>query len=236
MGKALIELLKQSGQRDITAHWMAHYLAELMERARTAAEPARHLAQKEAAALILELWRYRTYLPGKYPLASFDHVLCTLERLSGSAPWPSLSPRLTSEVGSEHPLVHWLNRAEAIDHAARTVIRSCLQLAIAAAAESEGKWLGPLKDLATPDDAESAVILRLVGVENEGENDDTIPNSVTPAALEALDQLRQELKVLEDGLDGVSGKMDMDEEKSPQDDKQTDDDDQDGDDVHETND
>lgn len=190
LGKALVELLEQGGQEDITAHWMAHYLAELMERARTATEPERQQAQKEAAALTLDLWRHRTYLPGRYPLASFEPVLRTLERLSGTAPWHHFSTRPLPDDGADDPVHQWLKRAEAINDASRTAIRSCLNQAIAAAAENEGKWLDQLKDLASVEDEAPSIVLRLIGLESDDKNE---KHALKIKALVALDLLRQEL-------------------------------------------
>lgn len=192
MGKALVDLLEQGGQEDITAHWMAHYLAELMERARTATGPERQHAQMEAATLILDLWRHRTYLPGRYPLACFEPVLRALERLSGTAPWHRLYARPLPDDGAADPVHQWLKRAEAINDATRTAIRSCLHQAIAVAAKSEGKWLDLLKDLPTLDDEAPAIILRLIGAGSEDEAVDEIRKGEVRAALEALDLLRRE--------------------------------------------
>lgn len=193
LGKALVELLEQGGQEDITAHWMAHYLAELMERARTATEPARQQAQKEAADLILELWRHRTYLPGRYPLARFEPVLRTLDRLSGTDPWHRLSPRPPPVDGTGDPVHQWLKRAEAIDDASKTAIRSCLDQAIAAATETEGKWLDLLKDLRPSDDQAPTIILRIVGVEGKDALENGAKKEKLQKAIVALDVLDTEM-------------------------------------------
>lgn len=189
MGEALVELLEQGGQEDLTAHWMAHYLAELMERAKTATGPERRQAQQEAAALILDLWRHRTYLPGRYPLASFEPVLRSLARLSDTAPWHQFSPCPPPDDGTDDPVHRWLTRAEAINDASKTAIRSCLNQAIAAAAENEEKWLDQLKDIPLEDEV-LPIVLRLVGFQKDDKDE---KNAVERKALAALDLLRQEI-------------------------------------------
>lgn len=196
LGKALVELLEQGGQEDITAHWMAHYLAELMERARTATEPARQQTQKEAADLILELWRHRTYLPGRYPLARFEPVLRTLDRLSGTDPWHRPSSRPPPVNGTGDPVHQWLKRAEAIDDASKTAIRSCLDQAIAAATETEGKWLDLLKDLRPSDDEVPTIILRIVGIEGKDVLENDAKKEELQRAIVALDVLKTEMSRL----------------------------------------
>jgi hypothetical protein len=193
LGKALVEQLKQSGSVDITAQWMAHHLAELMERARTATGLERQQANKEAAALILDLWRHRTYLPGRYPLASFEPVLQTLERLSDNAPWHRFFTRRALNGEEDTPIHQWLKRAEAIDDASRKVIRSCLMHAVDAAGESEGKYLDLLEDLESLEvleDKVPTVVIRLVGLESDEKDEKNTPEV---EALAALDFLRQEL-------------------------------------------
>lgn len=190
LGKALVELLEQGGQEDVTAHWMAHHLAEQMERARTATEPERQQAQKEAAALILDLWRHRTYLPGRYPLANFEPIMRTLERLSGTAPWHRLPPRPFPNDEADDQVHQWLKRAEAINDASRQAVRSCLDQAIAAAAENEGKWLDILKDLPPLEGDAPTIILRLIGLQNDDKSE---ANTFAREACAALDMLRQEL-------------------------------------------
>lgn len=190
MGEALVELLERGGQEDLTAHWMAHYLAELMERSKTATEPERRQAQQEATALIMDLWRHRTYLPGRYPLASFEPVLHSLARLSDTAPWHQFSPRPPPDDGTNDPVHKWLARAEAINDASRTAIRSCLNQAIVAAAKNEEKWLDQLKDLTPLEDEVLPIILRLVDFQKDDKDE---KNAVERRALAALDLLRQEI-------------------------------------------
>jgi len=169
---------------------MAHYLAELMERAKTATGPERRQAQQEAAALILDLWRHRTYLPGRYPLARFEPVLRTLARLSDTASWHQFSPRPVPDDGTDDPVHQWLTRAEAINDASKTAIRSCLNQAIAAAAENEEKWLDLLKDLAPLEDEVPQIIRRLIDLQKDKQNKQ---NELERKALSALDLLRQDL-------------------------------------------
>ncbi|WP_316979812.1 hypothetical protein [Shumkonia mesophila] len=193
LGKALVVLLERNGQEDVTTHWMAHYLAELMEKAQATTGPERAQAQREAADLILELWRHRTYMPGRYPLASFEPVFRTFERLSSDAPWYHLPSRPSPEDGTAEPILQWLERAEAIDKTSRVIIRHCLNRAIEAAAEAEGDWLNLLKELPPFEDEAPAIIRRMIGAENEHLSEGEAERQKVLKALDTLAQLLGEI-------------------------------------------
>lgn len=58
--------LDASGNGDTLAQWMAHHVAELMQRADKAADSGeRTELRKEIESLILELWKNRAALPGQ---------------------------------------------------------------------------------------------------------------------------------------------------------------------------
>ena len=69
---------------------MAHYLAELINKAENASTESERLsACKEAVKTIIKLWEHRTSLPGKaYPLKSYQNILLILDKLQpGSNPF-----------------------------------------------------------------------------------------------------------------------------------------------------
>lgn len=86
LGQHLVHELGLVGRRDTLGSWMAHHLAELIDKAENGqTEAGRSQAQKTATETILKVWEHRRSLPGKaYPLASYEHVLKVLDVLRPS--------------------------------------------------------------------------------------------------------------------------------------------------------
>lgn len=194
LGEKLVDLLERDGQHDITVHWMAHYLAELMERARSANDIARAAAQRDAADLILRLWRQRAYLPPRYPLQSFEPVLTTLERLGSSASlWVRGKPP-SEEIESDQVRA-WMERAQAIDRFARQTIRICLDQAITLAETQEAAWLEQLREASAFNDSASEIIVRIISfAEDEGGDSSaeiSPPADLIEAANDVLEALNE---------------------------------------------
>jgi hypothetical protein len=90
LGQHLVRELDLDDGTDTLGRWMAHHLADLIEKAKgsaTAAERERY--RKVATDVILKLWSRRDSLPGRaYPLAPFGNVLRTLDLLQPEGnPW-----------------------------------------------------------------------------------------------------------------------------------------------------
>jgi hypothetical protein len=68
---------------DTLGRWMAHHLAELIDKAENGATAAeRSSARKNATETILKIWEHRATLPRKaYPLAPYKELLKVLDRL-----------------------------------------------------------------------------------------------------------------------------------------------------------
>lgn len=83
LGQHLVHELGLVGRRDTLGSWIAHHLAELIDKAeRGQTEADRLQAQKTATETILKVWEHRRSLPGKaYPLASYENVLKVLDVL-----------------------------------------------------------------------------------------------------------------------------------------------------------
>lgn len=83
LGRHLVRELGCEGGFDTLGRWMAHYVAELIDKTeKGSTETERIEARKNAFETIIKLWEYRTSLPGKaYPLAQYKDVLHVLEQL-----------------------------------------------------------------------------------------------------------------------------------------------------------
>lgn len=83
LGRHLVRELGFAEQRNTLGRWMAHHLAELLDRAENgASESERIEARNNAAETILKIWEQREILPRRsFPLAPYRDVLTVLELL-----------------------------------------------------------------------------------------------------------------------------------------------------------
>jgi len=89
LGQHLVRELGFANQRDTLGRWMAHYVAELIDKSKTGVNSAeRAKTRKLAAETILKIWEHRKALPGNAdPLRSYDNVVRVLRLL-----WPDANP------------------------------------------------------------------------------------------------------------------------------------------------
>lgn len=87
VGKHLVRELGYEDSVDTLGRWMAHHIAELIDKVENApSEQERIEAKTDAINLILKIWERRTTLPGNaYPLSSYKDILNILESLLPSA-------------------------------------------------------------------------------------------------------------------------------------------------------
>jgi hypothetical protein len=74
LGRHLVRELGFDDQRDTLGRWMAHHLAELINKAENGATGTERVrARKNATETILKIWEHRASLPGNaYPLAPYS--------------------------------------------------------------------------------------------------------------------------------------------------------------------
>ncbi len=145
LGEKLVGELKLLESTNTLARWMAHYVAERIEAAKTAPPETRADEEARCAKAIFELWDHRAGLPdGARPFEGLKPVIETLAALDPESPrrfygrgrWPETEPP------GEDPLVRrWLRLAESIDDTARIVIDTAIRRAAAAAADDAAEWV-----------------------------------------------------------------------------------------------
>jgi hypothetical protein len=83
LGQHLVRELGFSNHRDTLGRWMAHHIAELIDKAKNGSSSAeRAKSRKIATETILKIWEHRTSLPGDaYPLKSYENILKVLDLL-----------------------------------------------------------------------------------------------------------------------------------------------------------
>ena len=95
LGRHLVRELGFEEGVDTLGRWMAHHLAELIDRADNGVTPnERSKAHKNATKTILKIWEHRASLPRKaYPLAPYEDLLKLLDRLRpGDNPFRYFGP------------------------------------------------------------------------------------------------------------------------------------------------
>lgn len=76
LGRKIASELGASKERDTTAIWMSHYLAECIERAESD-----ETTKDECAEVILRIWNHRRRFPGGDPLGQYDKLLDPLSKI-----------------------------------------------------------------------------------------------------------------------------------------------------------
>lgn len=85
LGKTIISELELDYTVNTLARWMAHYIAELIQKIETSkSEKEKKQLKKECCELILELWSKRERLPIKKPTERLKPIISVLELLKGS--------------------------------------------------------------------------------------------------------------------------------------------------------
>lgn len=204
LGRRLIESLREDERDDSLSAWMAHHIARLMAAVESAPSPAeREAAQARCMDAILKLWDHRGTLPGKArPFGKAQAALDFLARLDPHST-ENLFYRMRPNSPSETPQNDWLVKAEAVDDAARVLIRRCLEQAFMGDAAELSAWveLAPKID---PGVSQSDVFLAaaLAGLIDDGGNE--IRARSENRLIASIDVMLNELKKLRDRLNADS--------------------------------
>ncbi len=173
LGKRLVAKLSEKDDDDLLSKWMAHHIAELVLSAEAASgSPDASSTNQACMDAILKLWAHRNLLPsGHRPFEAAEAALNTLIKLDPNTP-ESFYFRVRdgrSEAGSSDE-VQWLQFAEAMDQAARKLIRYCLGNAVESSQGNLDEWLETAQAIAVePPSFDIQLVSRLT--ENAAESD-----------------------------------------------------------------
>ncbi len=93
LGKQIVKELDLEDSVDTLGRWMAHRIAELMERAEQAeTEAEQEAAKRECTNVIIKLWEHRTKFPFKPPLADIAKFLKNLISNPPPSHWEKPEP------------------------------------------------------------------------------------------------------------------------------------------------
>jgi hypothetical protein len=127
-GKEIVRALELDKSPDVTARWIAHYLAEQLAAVETLTGEQQETAKRECFETILTLWKKRADWPrNSRPLEKFDAVFTALEQLSRKQ---VVYFQDDSRKPKKKENRNWLELAGDIDHGARALIRWCIANAV----------------------------------------------------------------------------------------------------------
>lgn len=161
LGKALVKEFNLDPGVDTTARWMAHYIAEQIERAENSTGAEKKEAELRCFKTILKLWNHRSTFPsGSRPFENFEPILRTLKRLDPENErhfFFEYREETTDSVPEE--VQKWLDIANGIDEASRVWLKYVFeQAALAATDDSTIEWLE--NSIALQDEDKFSVIFR----------------------------------------------------------------------------
>jgi hypothetical protein len=134
---------------------MAHYLAELIEAAKTDSAEARPAKLEKCSDAILNLWKHRHELPdGKRPFEGMEPILRALESLDPENETPRYYKtlrRAAHESENETEVQKWLGLADEFNYSARILIRYCLSQAAQSAVDKTKEWVALAEDAGLDD-------------------------------------------------------------------------------------
>ena len=146
LGERLVAELKLVESTDTLARWMAHYVAELMVRAKNAPLPEHNKSHEACARAILDLWSQAQAFPVKpKPFNSVDRVIEAIDSLHPDGGphyrndlWRAIDQRADDR---DSEVENFLAIALGIDDAARNLIHHVLAHASRAAGRDDSEWL-----------------------------------------------------------------------------------------------
>lgn len=182
LGKKLISELRLDFDNDITARWMAHYVAEKIV---AAEKPDSTEVERDCCFdAILKLWNHRYSCPEEVrPFQRFESVYAGLARLDISSDshyfqrFEKLSPETIKKLDDRSK--QWVDLALAVDNGARFMISELFSLATASASSDEIKEI--LKTTPDPHAPDIQLLRQLVGGlkdENKEQEKDQLESNI----------------------------------------------------------
>ncbi|MYM81795.1 hypothetical protein GTP44_07465 [Duganella sp. FT50W] len=164
LGKRLIAQLK-IGDDELT-QWMAHMLAERIQRAEKAPPEDRLAAQNSCAELVFQLWAQRYSFPPRLrPLAKLEPLLRTLDALdANSGPRFRFMHEPPADIMADEDAAKLLSLAANLDDASRILVQYFLAAAAEVASEESKPWIQSAVDAG----ADVTLEVRIIGFLNRG--------------------------------------------------------------------
>jgi len=145
LGCELVKELDIDPGADTLSRWMAHYIAELIDEAKTAKLEDRLAKLARCADAILKLWDHRHQLPdGKRPFEDLEPIMRALASLDPADDTPRFyrTQRMAiNKTKESKETAKWLDLADGLDYSAKNLIRYCLAQAAQTALDKSKAWV-----------------------------------------------------------------------------------------------
>ncbi len=161
LGKFLVKELELEPGVDTLGRWMAHFIAELIERSEAADGKDKTQLEKRCFETILKFWGHRTSLPhGICPFENFEPIYEFIKRLSpGKDDYFYFEPP-PNPTEEENEVKKWVQVASKIDTSARIWIKFALRMAArSATSEKTIRWFKKSGFLNPPDTTIARLLL-----------------------------------------------------------------------------
>jgi len=136
LGEKIVEELLLNDGVDTLSKWMAHYVAELIEKARYAEGKEREKYEKECFETILKLWGEVHKVPNIVPpLSRFEKIYELCEEMMSKDKYRYF-PKKHEEDTNE-----FLILAKVVDALSKKIVKNAFFLAYQNASEKERGWL-----------------------------------------------------------------------------------------------
>lgn len=197
LGKRLVAELDSDDRRDTLSHWMAHHIAGLISRLESHRAESKAGLEEECRRAILELWSYRSSLPGRSrPFRNLEGLLQTVESLNPDCPSFYYARELANSAGVDNeldvPSKQWLSVAHSIDRGARALIGYCIFMAAEDSANQAADWVELARKVGSNLDTDIRLI-RII-IDNSSTLTDALPESDRSSVLNVL---RQRVEILD---------------------------------------
>jgi hypothetical protein len=208
LGKRLVTELDGDENRDTLSHWMAHHIADLIQRLEAQGTGDRFELEAECRRAILELWAHRnSFRSSSRPFAKLDRLLNTLEALDPD----SASYFYIGELGArvnivdllEEPARQWLDLARSLDRGARTLLGYCISRAAAETKDESASWLELAQKVESTLDTDIKLV-RIV-IQNAAALKDIVPRDERSVLKEMLQRRVESIDGLAKALADIRG-------------------------------
>lgn len=208
LGKRLVTELDGDESRDTLSHWMAHHIADLIQRLETQGAGDRLELEAECRRAILELWTHRSsFRSGSRPFEKMDRLLNTLEALDPDNAsyfyFRELGARVEKVDSLEESVKHWLDLARSLDRGARTLIGYCISRAAAETKDESADWVELAHKVESTLDTDVKLV-RIV-IQSAGALQDNVPRDEQAILKEMLQRRVESIDGLGKALAEIRG-------------------------------
>ncbi len=190
------------GSADTLGRWMAHYVAELIDKTERATGPEKAAAQARCFTAILELWSHRAEFPrGMRPHRELEPILRVLESLDVATEYPRYYPS-AQPSGNETQSAEvekWLDLARGLDYSAKLLIRHCLSQAADLATDKSKEWV-KLAEAVGANSGVSEIFIRFISTIEDLDDEGKVNKGLRKALEDRLQRLRA-FRGLSEGLE-----------------------------------